>query len=35
MEYFIVSLGVASIATQLFKLQDIVVDLGEFHAAIL
>jgi len=35
MEYFIVSLGIASIATELFKSRNVVVNFWEFHATIL
>ena len=34
MEYFIVSLGVAGIATEFFESGDVVIDLWEFHVAI-
>jgi len=34
-EYFVVSLSVAGIATEFFKLRDIIVDLWEFHITVL
>ena len=35
MEYFIVSLGVAGIATEFFKPRDVVVNLWKFHVTVL
>jgi len=35
MEYFVVSLGVAGVATEFFESRDVIVDLWEFHATVL